>query len=378
MLLTSITVDGRKITLAAEGNSKKSNVVSVMIGSNGCGKSRLFQSVCSSFIKSYEPNAIHYELREVENLLDDFDDVSYVIDESSYLIRREKARLFGSYNVAEEQYINLSIDPPYEPAKIRIETNCTNEQVINSITNDFHRLVRERVERLSFLKDGALVEAVRAPENILAVTGSPYDKFPFSNSYSRSEVRAPYVYLGSRAKRQAGARFNRSYLSFKFDQLGASFIKLLLKPKQSHIDFTAVFDALDLSSNFELSLTLDDRVREEELTEEKILQMVDSVRFMKDKERSLNFTDDEKKLLPRKLIKAIESVFGDKISKHRSHFDPAEITCDVDFDGEHSNREYLNSLALLSEFDLIDLKDVKFKNEAPVSISLYLKLVQVS
>ncbi|MFW1331904.1 hypothetical protein ACEV9E_24870, partial [Vibrio parahaemolyticus] len=84
-----------------------SNVVSVMIGSNGCGKSRLFQSVCSSFIKSYEPNAIHYELREVENLLDDFDDVSYVIDESPYLIRREKARLFGSYNVAEEQYINL-------------------------------------------------------------------------------------------------------------------------------------------------------------------------------------------------------------------------------------------------------------------------------
>ncbi|HHG3402433.1 TPA: AAA family ATPase [Vibrio parahaemolyticus] len=363
MLLTSITVDERKITLADRSSSEETNVVSVMIGSNGCGKSRLFQAVCSSFIKSsHTPQGIrHHELHDVENLLDDFDDVSYVIDGNMHLIRKEKSVLFGNYNFQGEQYIRLTSYPPYDPSKTIVETNCTDEGIIKSFTNDFHRLVRERIERVYITENGSSVDNITTPDNILAVTGSPYDKFPFTKSYSRREIIAPYVYLGAREKRHAGARSERGYLSSKFDQLGASFIKLLLKPKQSHIDFTAVFDALDLYYSFELTLTLDERVRHEEVTEESILKMVDSVRFLKERGHTTDFTEEEKEILPRKLIEAINNVFGEKFAKERRHFEPVEVTCKVDFDGEDRDVNYLNYLALLSEFDLVELRDVLFR-----------------
>ncbi|TOO62680.1 hypothetical protein CGH32_25175, partial [Vibrio parahaemolyticus] len=47
------------------------------------------------------------------------------------------------------------------------------------------------------------------------------------------------------------------------------------------------------------------------------------------------------------------------------------ISCIIDLNSDQEDREYLNSLALLSEFDLIDLEDVKFKKR-DTSNSFYL------
>lgn len=361
VLLTSITVDGRKVKLAESYNSSGSNVVTVLMGSNGCGKSRLFQAVCSSFIKSFEPNGFLYNFREIDNLLNEFDDVSYIVDDHSYFISKEKRILNGRYDLNNNGYVEFISHPPYDPSKKIIKTNLDRNELPDWISEDFQRKVDERRNFLYLFEDGQHVPHISMPATILAVTGSPYDKFPFSNSYSRSEIRAPYVYLGSRPKRQAGARLNRSYLSFKFDQLGASFIKLLLKPKQEYVDFSVIFDVLGLSSKFDLKLTLNERVREEQLTEDKVLEMVRGVRFFKDKEHNYDFTEEEKKFFPQRILKAIDYVFSNRLAEHEHHFNPVEVSCSVDLNGKHDDIELFNDLALLSEFDLIDLEDVKFK-----------------
>ncbi|TOO65430.1 hypothetical protein, partial [Vibrio parahaemolyticus] len=90
MLLTSTTFDGRRVRLAERVSHEGSNVVTILMGNNGCGKSRLFQVICSTFINHFHFNDIRHNLRDVENLISDFEEVSYIIDNDLYLIAKEK------------------------------------------------------------------------------------------------------------------------------------------------------------------------------------------------------------------------------------------------------------------------------------------------
>ncbi|TOB29611.1 hypothetical protein CGK09_02620 [Vibrio parahaemolyticus] len=371
MLLTSTTFDGRRVRLAERVSHEGSNVVTILMGSNGCGKSRLFQVICSTFINPFHFNDIRHNLRDVENLISDFEEVSYIIDNDLYLIAREKRTFSGEYNLGNGKYVRFISCYPYEPSELIIDTNSDNKEDVKSLASFFLNDIQERLNSLFITKNSNPTSDIKFPKKILAVTGSPYDKFPFSNSYSINEIKAPYVYLGSRPKRYAGSRFNRGYLSFKFDQLGASFIKLLLKPKQEYVDFTVIFNLLNLSSEFELKLSLNERVRQEDLTLERVLDMVRGVKFMKNKEHEHDLEQGEKEELSQKLLDAFDSVFGGKLDGSDRYFEPIPISCIIDLNSDQEDREYLNSLALLSEFDLIDLEDVKFKKR-DTSNSFYL------
>ncbi|TOH81233.1 hypothetical protein, partial [Vibrio parahaemolyticus] len=83
--------------------------------------------------------------------------------------------------------------------------------------------------------------------------------------------------------------------------------------------------------------------------------------FFKDKEHNYDFTEEEKKFFPQRILKAIDYVFSNRLAEHEHHFNPVEVSCSVDLNGKHDDIELFNDLALLSEFDLIDLEDVKFK-----------------
>lgn len=363
MLITNVTLRGKPIALAENSNHNSSNVVTVLMGSNGCGKSRVFQAICTAFIRSSQSSRITFDDRDIENLIidDSFDSVSYSIDDDSHLICVEKRTFIENYDLGDGKYLRLFANFPYRGnSSISVDTNTNDKSVINSLSDSFLSKVEWQSKQLLLIKNGNAVPELNLPSKILAITGSPYDKFPFSGTYARNGFPANYVYLGSREKRQAGARFNRSYLSSKFDQLGASFIKLLLKPKREQFDFSTVLDFLNLSYKFTLKLVLNERIREEELTKDRILELVRGVKFFKNKEHNEICEENQKDELSSKLLRALEYVTRGRLKEHRSHFDPLKLPCVVELNNEQCDNDYLNSLAILSDYDLIELEDVEF------------------
>ncbi|WP_140063163.1 AAA family ATPase, partial [Vibrio parahaemolyticus] len=89
------------------------------------------------------------------------------------------------------------------------------------------------------------------------------------------------------------------------------------------------------------------------------------------KEHEHDLEQGEKEELSQKLLDAFDSVFGGRLDGSDRYFEPIPISCIIDLNSDQEDREYLNSLALLSEFDLIDLEDVKFKKR-DTSNSFYL------
>lgn len=366
MLLYNVTLLGRTIDLAKAQEHEGSNVVTIVMGNNGSGKSRLFQVICSAFIEVARQNKTNHYFRDVVNLSDlkQLDSLSYIQDNDINSLSRFKEPFTKIYNVGHDgSFMNFTAIYPYEQAITNYVCkvdNADNVGFIDSLTSYFLQEAKDQGKHLKFHKNGANVSELNIPNKVLAVTGSPYDKFPFRDRHSAQDSLAPYVYLGTKEKQQAGARFNRGYLSYKFDQLGASFIKLLLKPKQEYFDFSKMFDFLNISSSFTLKLYLNDRVRKEEINQNSILEMVSSIKFFKDKERETINEENERNDLSKRLVDALLYVVGDKLDGHERHFEPLEVLCQIDLAKEPDDKKYLSSLELLSEYDLIELADVIF------------------
>lgn len=363
MLLNNVTLQGKSIDLADARDHDDANVVTILMGNNGSGKSRLFQTICSTFIQAPRQNMMGHYLRDVVNFstLEELDSLSYFKDGELNSLSRFKEPFLRRYRLGnEDQVIELVSIYPYEEAiKYRIN-NVDDASAIDHIIPLFIKEAEEHSKHLKLKRNGVTSAVLNGPSKVLAVTGSPYDKFPFRDTYSSQDSLAPYIYFGTREKRQAGARFNRGYLRYKFDQLGASFIKLLLKPRQEYFDFSKMFDFLDISHSFTLKLSLSERIRKEEINQDGILNVVRSVQFFKDKNHPEISEENERVILSKRLVDAMNYVVGEKLDEHESHFNPLEILCKIDLGNENKDKELLSSLALLSEYDLVELDDVMF------------------
>ncbi|TOE23387.1 hypothetical protein CGJ47_15095 [Vibrio parahaemolyticus] len=365
MLLNSVTLLGRTIDLADVQENEDSNVVTIVMGNNGSGKSRLFQTICSAFIQTPRQGYMEHHLREVVNLsdLEQLDSLSYMQGGDFNSLYRSKEPFIRRYLVGNDTFVDILAIYPYEKAILNNVHNLDDVDIIDSLTPHFLEEAKAQSKYLKFKKNGISSTELNIPNKVLAVTGSPYDKFPFRDTYSPQGSLSPYVYLGTRGKRQAGARFNRGYLSYKFDQLGASFIKLLLKPRQEYFDFSKMFDFLDISPSFTLKLSLSERIRKEEINQKMILDVVRHVKFFKDKDHEMISEENERDDLSKRLVDALLYVAGEKLDKHESHyFKPLEVLCKIDLAKELNDTEYLSSLYLLSEYDLVELEDVVFSN----------------
>lgn len=366
MLLNNVTLQGKSIDLADARDHEGANVVTILMGNNGSGKSRLFQTICSTFIQAPRQNMMEHYLRDVVNLsdLEQLDSLSYMQDGDFNSLSRFKEPFLKRYFIGNEgAFIDLVSTYPYgEDIKYNVHNvhNVDDVNIIDHLIPHFINEAKVHSKHLNLIKNGLTSSDLNAPNKVLAVTGSPYDKFPFRDTYSRQDSLAPYIYFGTREKRQAGARFNRGYLSYKFDQLGASFIKLLLKPRQEYFDFSKMFDFLGISNSFTLKLCLSERIRKEEINQNSILNVVRSVKFFKDKNHEEISEENERTLLSKRLVDALNYIAGENLDKHESHFQPLEILCKIDLGNDHEDKDLLNSLDLLSEYDLVELEDVIF------------------
>lgn len=374
MRVTEVEFGGKTVQLISEYPNESSNVVTLLMGDNGSGKSRLFQVICSSFLySSFGLQSDQFIKRSADNILsiDEIGKISYCIDENEYEICRGNNSLHRGFTIkvkGVDKFIQFVVTDnySYEP-KVEASGYLEDEGLVKSLSQ---MLVNEYIQnrkKLRYFKNGVEVEEVIFPDKLLAVTGSPFDKFPYferNDHFYDNKHNNRYIYLGSRSRPLAGANYNNKYLITKFNQLGASFIKLFLKPKQEHLDFSILFDFLGLSSKFTLHLLLNERVRKEEITTEKILGCIDSVRFFKDKNRGAQSDkNNENNVLSTELISAFKIIFGEKLEGLGGgsySFEGKPLDVEVDFELKVKEHKYLNALILLVEFDLIDLKDITF------------------
>ncbi|PTP02623.1 hypothetical protein CWN85_08505 [Vibrio splendidus] len=313
MLLNNVTLQGKSVDLAEERDHEGANVITLLMGSNGSGKSNLFQTICSAFIKIPRQNMMNHGLRTVVNLsnLEQLDSLSYIQDD-------DYSFLSGFIpSLDKRKYFNVNVN-------------------------------------------GLSSSELKIPNKVLAVTGSPYDKFPYMDSYSNKKSLAPYVYLGTKGKRQSGGAYYLGYLSYKFHQLGASFIKLLLKPSQEYFDFSRAFEFLNISPSFTIKLSLSERLSIKEINQKSILNVVQSVKFINERDYEDLNEESERLHLSNRLVEALLYVTGERLSEHMSELEPLEVSCKIDLAKEPENKKYLSSLALLSDYDLVQLEDVVF------------------
>lgn len=361
MLLRNITVLGKSINLAEQPINDDSNVVTILMGSNGSGKSRIFQAISSSFIRAHHESMITHHLNEIVNTsdLEQFESLSYTYDGDLYSIFSNRETFYQRYDFKENGFVTISSEYPYKQATIHHKHNMDSDYSLDDLIAIFLDHAKHQSYPLGFIKNGLRSNTLKLPNKVLAVTGSPYDKFPFTINNFNQQSPSPYVYLGARQARHASYMRERGYLSYKFDQLGASFIKLLLKPKQEYFDFSKMLDFLNISNSFTLKLFLSERIRANELNQDSILDLVRSVRFFKNKDHEIINNGMFENNLSQKLFEAIKYIGGDAL-KNNDYFRPIEISCKVDLTEEDNDKRRLSSLELLSEYDLIELDDVVF------------------
>lgn len=362
MLLKNISFLGKSINLADDQSHEDSNVITILMGNNGSGKSRIFQTICSAFIHVLHNDIITYNLKNITNHshLDGFGSLSYKKDGDLYSLSRFSAPITCTYSIGDSASITFMSLYPYEQIRKYNADKLIEENLIDELSYIFLQDVKRHSKNFQFNKNGEVCSRLNMPNKVLAVTSSPYDKFPFLNSHSGSFSLSPYVYLGAREKQRAGYRHNYGYLSYKFDQLGASFIKLLLKPKQEYFDFSKMLDFLNISSSFTLKLFLSERVGKEDLTQENILESVRSISFFKGKGHEIKSNEIDEDELSKRLLEAVRYIGGDELGKDDHYFNPIEISYEVDLTKGGHDRLRLNALELLSEYGIVELDDVIF------------------
>ncbi|MEY0278582.1 AAA family ATPase [Providencia rettgeri] len=361
MLLKNITFLGKSINLADDQSHENSNVITILMGNNGSGKSRIFQTICSAFIHVLHNDMIRYNLKDIINHsdLDEFDSLSYKQDGDLHSISRFRDPISQTYYFDDNASITFKSLYPYQQI-FRYNAYNIKEDIIEKWSYYFLHDAKRFNKIFQFKKNREVCDTLNIPNKILAVTSSPYDKFPFSGSHLEPYTLSPYVYLGAREKQRPGYRRNNGYLSYKFDQLGASFIKLLLKPKQEYFDFSKMLNFLNISSSFTLKLLLSERVRGRNLTQENILESVHSISFFKGKGHEITNNEIDEIKLSKHLLEAIKYIGGEELGKEEHYFDPLEILCEIDLIKGGHDRLRLNALELLSEYGIVELDDIIF------------------
>ncbi|AYW54133.1 AAA family ATPase [Raoultella ornithinolytica] len=366
MLLKNVNFSGKSIDLAKNRTHEDSNVITILMGGNSSGKSRIFQTICSAFIRAYYGHAENlHNLRYVTNLSDieQFDSISYLQNSDLTSLCRMTSPYQRNYNLNNSESIYLSSDHPYTEATIKEKNNITDENIISAIKYDFLSEAKLHGESIQFKKNGKPCDKISIPNRILAVTCSPYDKFPLPKPYTAPSLpySFPYFYLGARQTQRSTHRINSSYLDYKFDQLGASFIKLLLKPKQKHFDFSKILNFLNISNSFTLKMNFNELLNTKEVTLETISNLMDKVNLRQrafDGSLKRESNNNEVKL---KILEAIRNIIPSNSEGNIYPSFLSDILCTINLSNGENDNLRLDSLGFLSEYGLIELEDIIFQ-----------------
>jgi len=363
MIIRKIQLNDKTIELCGNVDNAEKNIFTLVVGRNGCGKSALLKKICqiniSSLLFDTETQNLQFYLdssdRTTSNSSDTAGSMTYEYNGSAHSITIERPDTY----ISALAYFKLT---PTEQQNVRIRSLQNQYMLLN---NTIRRTTND-----------SPVTTLDAHPKIIAVSSSPFDKFPIiderSLHHQEKQIKNHYFYRGARAKSR---NTPKNYLTAKFDQLGSSLINFFLAHENRKNEILPLFSYLGLSSKFKLILKFNDHFRVSDISGEasrKPAEVIDSVRFFKGiyNDPTNELTQD----LQQQIIESAEAI--------RSHFnrntDPEapewfhnkiyELELDINSDSEIF---LLREFSILAEHDVIDLENIEFtKNKSKSSFLL--------
>lgn len=359
MQLKTVLHRNRQIQLVLpEENSNDNNTYTLLIGANGVGKSRLLQSICQtllkeSFIKSHIPI-----------------DYSKCATHTEYQLKSEIYRIFQPERVRFPITVNIST-PDGLTKNINIVLNASSSTDYFIERNVDEKYIKKDQFQYYlesyFRNDNTIYQCISDSNqsykhipNLIAVTSSPFDKFPTLESISDTK----YYYRGSRVRKTAGADGNKelNYIQQKFNQLGSSFLNLFLKERTRLDSVKKMFKFLGYNFQFELNLSLGQQFGFSENKTNDLLSSSNSIRFFRGRDND-TLSGEEKDLLNKELESSFHRVRDFFEVKIGPFFDNnSNINLKMDLNTE-SQDELLDDLILLANYDVLDLVNITFTKE---------------
>lgn len=342
MIIKQVTFDKRAIQLCGDVPSDESNIITLIVGRNGSGKSNLFKNICEINIQSLLGS----------------DSYTYNYSAESGLEKIKE----GSITYCHGDITNKISITPQEPQKYDLSA-FTPEEHLTILKRLSHH--GETPSIISRLTDNPADTNYFPHLKIIAVSSSPFDKFPLiDHTYTErgNILKTHYIYRGARTNN----RRSKSYLKSKFDQLGASFLNLFLKGDNHKIEITPLFEYLGLASKFKITLKPTEYFPLEEIFDKNSTrgpaEFVRSARFFKGLD-SDSISDENKT----KIAEAAKKICEKKIpTEHFSSKTNNFFTVELDLNPSKTLDDIqvdplLEEYSILATFDLLDLESIEFQ-----------------
>jgi predicted ATPase len=351
MIVTKVRFEDRIIELCSNDVDKENNLFTLIIGRNGYGKSTLLQKICHIGVTSLlKQNGSHQRIRDLIDYDENTELTSF--DETGSLT-------YITQNVTNEIVIEK---PIFIPPNINLNEipEHLHASIIESFQNEYFG---RKVPLVRYNVDGIRQENMNILPRIIAVSSSPFDKFPILDERRLHSTLNPlknhYIYRGARTK----DRSSKSYMRSKFDQLGSSFIDFFLKPENRTNEILPLFSYLGIETKFTVFLKFPDHFSFRDVLTEGSrgpLEAVRSVRFFKGKGHDESLTDEDRERIVSSVKSLKEGLFPDSKSDDFHRRDEL-FSINLDIDSlDFEKPEYLKEFSVLAEYDLVDIANIEF------------------
>ncbi|EHR0552012.1 AAA family ATPase [Vibrio parahaemolyticus] len=349
MQIQEIQLNGKQYRLVGEDITSSYNTYTILTGKNGIGKSRLLKSICDTFLFSdtiNNPYARNYNssLANIKYL--DYKKQHYINYPLSY---GQKIEITHRTDTADYQYLVyfLQVERNFYISTVPACTPELEDAIIEFI---------KKGKNEHYYSYNLPFKENKYSSPIIAVTSSPFDKFPIVYNTEN------YFYRGARTLNVRSSRDDLDSISNKYVQLGSSFIKLFLDYGKSIKSVGRVFDFLELNHEFRISLALGDQFGITSNDIDNLYNKCQSIRFFQNskEQRNINKTEEEITSLNEHLKEAYLRVIDYfNIGEEQSPLYNPKIAIDFNLD-TNSRIEVLQDLITLVEYDLLNLDDILF------------------
>lgn len=354
MIVSEVKFENREIKLCSKDYDKDKNVFTIIVGRNGSGKSRLFQKIIHLAISSLLSQSKHHF--RIQDLFDYYEQRELTgLDETGCLTLSD-GNTCQKIHITKPIFIPPNIDLSEIPEHL-------HEKIIESLRSQY---IGSRELVIEHILDDSPQEKIENFPKIIAVSSSPFDKFPMLDERRiRSDLSVlgnHYLYRGARTK----DRSSKSYMRSKFDQLGASFVNFFLKPKKRTNELQPLFSYLGLKTKFTVFLKFPDHFSFEDILNENRrgpIEAVRSVRFFKGKETDENLTDEDKEIILANAQKLYDGLYSNSKTDvfHRRE---EAFSIELDIDSSTSiEPKFLEEFSVLASYDLVDLANIEFTKD---------------
>lgn len=341
MIISKVSYGDKSVELCGAGHDVESNVYTLLVGRNGCGKSTLLKKICL------------LNLASVFSRQDGYLDVSSL---SRYLSGGSDSSLnsAGSMTICAGDDVSTITVLPY--LELISEVPVFNRVSYSSTARATVPVSGAEVRHTKSVGD---VSALKANPKLIAVSSSPFDKFPLVDNFPGFDFAEKYyIYRGAKS---SGRNSQGNYLAAKFDQLGGSFINLFLINEKRKEEILPLFSYLGITSKLKLILKGGSHFSFDDFLNEDGRGPADAIRTNRFfKSLPMRHDDEIAEEVCDRIIKSVRSIYEVMYKKgninSRNNF-IYELNLDISSDDVV---ELLPEFAVLAEYDLIDLEDIEF------------------